>query len=176
MRDIELLNGRFTPEKIQTLASSVFDIDDVDDVFVCGPELMIFMIREELIKLGLPKDKVHFELFVSGLSEENKVRSQQALAKRKEGTEITIMDGGKAFHFVMTKAFDSILDAALAEGADLPFACKGGVCSTCKCQVIEGEVEMKVNYALEQNEVDNNFVLSCQAVPTSEKVVVDFDV
>lgn len=175
-RDIALLNGRFTPEKIKTLASSVFDVDDVDDVFVCGPELMIFMIREELIKLGLPKAKVHFELFVSGLSEADKMHSQEALAKRKEGTEITIMDGGKAFHFVMTKAFDNILDAALAEGADLPFACKGGVCSTCKCQVIEGDVEMKVNYALEQNEVDNNFVLSCQAVPTSEKVVVDFDV
>ena len=71
---------------------------------------------------------------------------------------------------------DTILDGALAAGADLPFACKGGVCSTCKCKIIEGSVEMKVNYALEESEVKNNFVLSCQAVPTSKKVKVDFDV
>jgi len=76
----------------------------------------------------------------------------------------------------MDDDFDTILDGALAAGADLPFACKGGVCSTCKCKVVEGEVIMKVNYALEENEVANNFVLSCQAVPTTDKVVVDFDV
>ncbi len=76
----------------------------------------------------------------------------------------------------MTKAYDNILDAALGAGADLPFACKGGVCSTCKCRVIEGAVEMKINYALDDKEVAQQLVLSCQAVPTTEKVVVDFDV
>ena len=175
-RDIELLNGRFTPEKIQQLAAQVFDVDEVNEVFVCGPEEMIFMIQDELVKLGLPKDRVHFELFVSGLSEEDKKRTEAAMAKRKDGTQITILDGGKEFHFEMTKDYDNILDAALAAGADLPFACKGGVCSTCKCQVKEGEVEMKVNYALEKDEVEKKFILSCQAIPTSETVVVDFDV
>ncbi|MBZ9785879.1 2Fe-2S iron-sulfur cluster binding domain-containing protein [Psychroflexus sp. CAK57W] len=175
-RDIELLNGRFTPEKIQALANSVFDIDDVSDVFVCGPEQMIFMIRDELTNLGLEGNRIHFELFVSGLSEEDKKRTDAALAKRKDGTQITILNGGKEFHFAMTKAYDNILDAALAAGADLPFACKGGVCSTCKCRVMEGHVEMKVNYALEKNEVAQNLVLSCQAVPTTDKVTVDFDV
>lgn len=175
-RDIELLNGRFTPEKIQLLAHTVFDVNEVSDVFVCGPEQMIFMIRDELTALGLENDRIHFELFVSGLSEEDKKRTEEALAKRKEGTQITIMDGGKEFHFAMTKDYDNILDAALAAGADLPFACKGGVCSTCKCRVMEGNVEMKVNYALEKDEVAQNLVLSCQAVPTSEKVTVDFDV
>lgn len=175
-RDIELLNGRFTPEKIQLLANTVFDVDEVSDVFVCGPEQMIFMIRDELTALGLENDRIHYELFVSGLSEEDKKRTEEALAKRKEGTQITIMDGGKEFHFAMTKDYDNILDAALAAGADLPFACKGGVCSTCKCRVMEGNVEMKVNYALEKDEVAQNLVLSCQAVPTSEKVTVDFDV
>ena len=76
----------------------------------------------------------------------------------------------------MTKEFDNILDAALNAGADLPFACKGGVCSTCKCEVKEGEVEMKINYALDEKEVSQNLVLSCQAVPTTDKVIVDFDV
>lgn len=175
-RDIDLLNGRFTPEKIQLLANTVFDIDEVSDVFVCGPEQMIFMIRDELISLGLTKNSIHYELFVSGLTEEDKKRTEQALAKLNEGTQITILDAGKEFHFAMTKDYDNLLDVALAAGADLPFACKGGVCSTCKCRVMEGNVVMKVNYALEKDEVEKNLVLSCQAVPTSEKLIVDFDV
>jgi ring-1,2-phenylacetyl-CoA epoxidase subunit PaaE len=89
---------------------------------------------------------------------------------------VTIIDGGKEFNFTMTEEFDNILDAALNAGVDLPYACKGGVCSTCKCQVVNGEVEMKINYALEEDEVAQNLILSCQAVPTSEKVTVDFDV
>ena len=93
-----------------------------------------------------------------------------------DGTEVTVIDGGKEFHFIMDNDFDNILDGALAAGADLPFACKGGVCSTCKCKVVDGSVQMKVNYALEDKEVAQNYVLSCQAVPTSKKVVVDFDV
>jgi ring-1,2-phenylacetyl-CoA epoxidase subunit PaaE len=76
----------------------------------------------------------------------------------------------------MPQDHDHILDAALGAGADMPFACKGGVCSTCKCQVVAGSVEMKINYALEEKEVAQNFVLSCQSVPTSDKVKVDFDV
>ncbi|GAA0755840.1 2Fe-2S iron-sulfur cluster-binding protein [Psychroflexus lacisalsi] len=175
-RDIELLNGRFTPEKIQLLANSVFDIDQVTDVFICGPEQMIFMIRDEFTALGLNKNQIHYELFVTGISEEDKKRAEAAMAKREDGTEITILDGGKEFHFIMNKDYENILDAALAAGADLPFACKGGVCSTCKCKLMEGDVEMKVNYALEKDEVEQNFVLSCQAIPTSKRVTVDFDV
>lgn len=175
-RDIELFNGRFTPEKMQQLANTILDVEQISECFICGPEEMIFMIREELSKLGLDKDHIHYELFVSGLSEEDQKRTREALAKRKEGTKITILDGGKEFHFDMSKDYDNILDAALGAGADLPFACKGGVCSTCKCLVKEGDVEMKINYALEKDEVEKNFVLSCQAVPTSENVVLDFDV
>jgi len=76
----------------------------------------------------------------------------------------------------MSKDFDNVLDGALSAGADLPFACKGGVCSTCRCKVIEGAVEMKLNYALDESEVKRNYILSCQAVPTSKKLVIDFDV
>ncbi len=175
-RSIELLNGRFTKEKIKVLTSSIIDISTVDECFICGPEAMIFLLRDELEAAGLSKDKIHFELFTTGNSEAEKQRVNKVLEKKVEGTEVTIIDGGKEFHFIMDDDFDNILDGALAAGADLPFACKGGVCSTCKCKVIEGTVEMKVNYALDENEVNKGLVLSCQAVPTSEKVVVDFGV
>ncbi|MCT4628933.1 2Fe-2S iron-sulfur cluster-binding protein [Winogradskyella sp.] len=175
-RDIELFNGRFDDEKMQVLTKTFIDIPDTNEVFLCGPENMVNFVSEYLINSGLPKELVHFELFVKGLSEEDIKRAERLAQQNVEGTEVTIVDGGKDFHFTMTKEYDNILDAALGAGADLPFACKGGVCSTCKCEVKEGTVEMKINYALEEFEVAKNWVLSCQAVPTSDKVVVDFDV
>lgn len=175
-RDIELFNGRFDDQKMQVLTKSFIDVPDTNEVFLCGPEKMVNYVSEYLINAGLPKDLVHFELFVTGLSEEDIKRAERLAKQNVEGTEITIVDGGKEFAFTMTKAYDNILDAALGAGADLPFACKGGVCSTCKCRVIEGSVEMKINYALDDKEVAQKLVLSCQAVPTTGKVVVDFDV
>ncbi len=175
-RDIELFNGRFDDEKMEVLTKTFIDIPDTNEVFLCGPEQMVNYVSDYLIEAGLPKSLVHYELFVTGLSEED-IKRQERLAKQNvEGVEVTIIDGGKEFGFTMTKEYDNILDAALGAGADLPFACKGGVCSTCKCEVVEGEVEMKINYALDDKEVSQNLVLSCQAVPTSNKVVVDFDV
>tara|TARA_R110001632_G_scaffold183829_3_gene303901 strand:- start:6367 stop:7440 length:1074 start_codon:yes stop_codon:yes gene_type:complete len=175
-RDIELLNGRFTSEKLQVLTKTFIDVESTDEVFICGPEEMIFLIRDELVAAGLAKEKIHYELFVTGLSEEDKQRVARLAEQQVEGVEVTIIDGGKEFHFTMTDEYDNILDAALGAGADLPFACKGGVCSTCKCKVEDGSVEMKVNYALDDSEVAQNFVLSCQSVPTSENVKVNFDV
>ena len=173
-RSIELLNGRFTKEKLQILTDKIIDVPSVDECFICGPEEMIFLIKDELMAAGLSKDKIHFELFNTGNSEADKARVNKILEKKVEGTDVTIIDGGKEFHFIMEDDYDNILDGALAAGADLPFACKGGVCSTCRCKVIEGTVEMKVNYALDENEVAKNYILSCQAVPTSQKIVVDF--
>jgi len=175
-RDIDLFNGRFDDDKMKTLTKVFIDIPDTSEVFLCGPEKMVNYVSNYLIEAGLPKELVHFELFVTGLTEDD-IKRQERLAKQNvEGVEVTIIDGGKEFLFTMTKNFDNILDAALNAGADLPFACKGGVCSTCKCKVKDGDVEMKINYALEESEVDQNLVLSCQAVPTTDKVVVDFDV
>lgn len=172
----ELFNGRFTKEKLQVLTEKIINIPAINECFICGPEDMIFLVRDELTAAGLPKDKIHYELFTTGLTEEDKQRINKIVEKKVEGTEVTIVDGGKEFHFVMGEDFDNILDGALAAGADLPFACKGGVCSTCRCQVLEGTVEMKLNYSLEEEELAKNYVLSCQAVPTSKKVVVDFGV
>ncbi|MBW1295338.1 1,2-phenylacetyl-CoA epoxidase subunit PaaE [Aquimarina litoralis] len=175
-RDIPLLNGRFTEEKIEELTSKVFDVNSIDDCFICGPEEMIFLIRDGLVKAGLSKEKIHYELFFSGTTEGDQKKVAKVLEQKFDGTEVTIIDGGKEFHFAMDDDHDNILDGAIAAGADLPFACKGGVCSTCKCKVVDGAVEMKINYALEEDEVAKGLVLSCQAVPTTEKVVVDFDV
>lgn len=173
-RSIELLNGRFTKEKLQILTDKIIDIPSTDDCFICGPEQMIYLLRDELTAAGLPKEKIHFELFNTGMSEEDKQRISKIVEKKVEGTKITIIDGGKEFHFIMDEGFDNILDSAIAAGADLPFACKGGVCSTCRCKILEGTAEMKVNYALDASEVAKNYTLSCQAVPTSKKIVVDF--
>jgi len=175
-RDIELFNGRFDDEKMNILTSTFIDIPDTNEVFLCGPEKMVNYVSEYLINAGLPKELVHYELFVTGLSEEDIKRAERLAQQNVEGTEVTIVDGGKEFLFTMTKEYDNILDAALAAGADLPFACKGGVCSTCKCEVKQGKVEMKINYALDEKEVSQNLVLSCQAVPLTDNVVVDFDV
>jgi ring-1,2-phenylacetyl-CoA epoxidase subunit PaaE len=170
----ELFNGRFTKEKIQVLTEKIIDIPATNECFICGPEDMIFLLRDELIAAGLPKEHIHYELFNTGISEEDKQRISKIVDKKVDGTEVTIIDGGKEFHFVMGDDFDNILDGAIAAGADLPYACKGGVCSTCRCKVVDGSVEMKLNYSLEEDELAKNYVLSCQAVPTSKKVVVDF--
>lgn len=176
LRDIELLNGRFTEEKIDELTQTVLQVSTIDEAFLCGPEEMVRMIRENLKAKGLAKENIHSELFVSGLTPEDIERMKRLQEQKIDGVNVTIRDGGRDFNFVMTKDYDNILDAALGAGADLPFACKGGVCSTCKCQVESGEVEMKINYALEEDEVAKNYVLSCQAVPLSKDVVVNFDV
>ncbi|WP_432412742.1 2Fe-2S iron-sulfur cluster-binding protein [Rasiella sp. SM2506] len=175
-RDIDLFNGRFDDDKMQVLTKTFIDIPDTNEVFLCGPEKMVNYVSDYLVNKGLPKENVHFELFVTGLSDEDIARQERLAKQNVEGTEVIIVDGGKEFVFTMTKEYDNILDAALGAGADLPFACKGGVCSTCKCEVLDGAVEMKVNYALSDKEVSQNLVLSCQAVPTTDKVKVDFDV
>ncbi len=175
-RDIDFLNGRFDKEKMGILTQTFIDIEDTDHCFLCGPKDMIFLVRDELMEAGMPKERIHYELFFSGEPSASDRRVSESLENVADGTEVTIIDGGKEFHFIMNEGYESLLDSALAEGADLPFACKGGVCSTCKCKVLVGEVKMKLNYALEQDELDQNFVLSCQAVPVTDKIVVDFDV
>jgi ring-1,2-phenylacetyl-CoA epoxidase subunit PaaE len=174
-RDIQFLNGRFDEEKLDLLTSQFVNVKETNDCFICGPQEMVFLIRDYFEKKGLKKENIHYELFFTG-NQKNDKRIAKILEQKKEGTNVTILDGGKEFHFIMEKEYDNILDGALAAGADLPYACKGGVCSTCKCKVIDGKVEMKVNYALDDKEVAQNFVLSCQAVPLTENVVVDFDV
>lgn len=175
-REVELFNGRIDAEKLRQLSKNLIDPDAVDHCFICGPEAMTFEIRDELVELGLAKNKIHYELFVTNLSEEDKKRAAAALESKFDGTKVTVIEGGTELKFVMSDDYDNVLEAALAAGADVPFACKDGMCSTCKCRVEEGTVVMKKNFALEKDELDKHYVLSCQSVPTTESLVVNYDI
>ena len=117
-RDIPFLNGRFDKEKLAVLTKTFIDVEDTNHAFICGPQDMIFLIRDELQTAGLDKEKIHYELFFSGSSEEENKHIAEVLEEKAEGTEVTIIDGGKEFHFIMDDDFDNILDGALAAGAD----------------------------------------------------------
>ena len=167
--------GRINAEKCGQL-TRLIDISKVDEFFICGPEEMIFCVRDFLEQKGIDKRKIHFELFTTPLRKGAGYRPQAAREGNKETSNITVKLDGRSFDFSLDYDSNNILDAALAEGADLPYACKGGVCTTCRAKLIEGKVEMEVNYGLEPDEVEAGFILTCQSHPRSEKVMVDFDV
>lgn len=173
----DLNNGRIDTEKCDTLCQTLISLEDVDKVFICGPEQMILSVRDYFLDKGMDKGDVKFELFTSAASvKQNKTAVATEEVDDSDLCDITIKVDDRTVDFKLSKDGFTILDAALAKGADLPYACKGGVCCTCKCKVVEGEVEMEVNYALEDEEVAQGYVLSCQAHPKTQKVVVDFDV
>jgi len=173
-RNLPLLDGRLTEEKLTEIFTHIIKPEEVDHVFSCGPEQMIFMVRDFLQDKNVDEKKIHFELFnTSGKGDAPEKDYSKELAGLV--SEVTILEGGKTFNFQIEQGSNNILDAALLAGADLPFACKGGVCCTCRAKLVEGDAEMKVNYALEKEEVDEGFILTCQAIPKSEKVIVDFD-
>ncbi len=167
--------GRINTEKCEQL-TKVISLDVVDEFFICGPEQMIFCVRDFLQAKGIDKRKIHFELFTTPLRKASSYKPQAASEGNKQSSNITIKLDGRSFEFNLDYDSNNILDAALAEGADLPYACKGGVCTTCRAKLIEGQIEMEVNYGLEPDEVEAGFILTCQSHPRSEKVVVDFDV
>lgn len=173
-REIPLFNGRINTEKLDQIFGKLVKLEELDDTFLCGPENMIFLVRDYLKEKGIDEKNIHFELFSSGISEEAKKRNEAA-KKTGKVCDVTIKEGGKTFNFKLPFGGNNILDAAIANAADLPFACKGGVCCTCKAKLVEGEVDMLVNYALEPDEVEDGFILTCQSMPQSEKVIVDFD-
>ncbi len=165
--------GRIDTEKCRRLAALI-DLPSVDEFFICGPEKMIFSTREFLEARGIDKKKIHFELFATPTEKKTKIYIPKK-SPEDHGSEITVKMDGRSFTFTLDYNSNSILDASLAQGADLPFACKGGVCCSCKAKLLEGDVEMEVNYGLEQDEVKAGFILTCQSHPRSKKVVVDFD-
>ncbi|WP_421751299.1 1,2-phenylacetyl-CoA epoxidase subunit PaaE [Croceimicrobium sp.] len=172
----DYLKGRIDALKCKVFAERFFDISEVDGYFLCGPEAMINGVSEELQSLGADKSRIHYELFntpAQSLAGKTKVSSQQNGAKLD--SKITVILDGDETHFDLNSDGDCILDAALDAGADVPYACKGAVCCTCRAKVIEGEVEMEMNYALEDDEVEDGYVLTCQSHPRTEKVVVSFD-
>lgn len=175
--DAPLFNGRITADKCKEMCDKLIDITRVDETFICGPEEMILSVRQQLIDLGMDSSNVHMELFTS--PDQPKASHEKWAKEHAEDdgktSKVSITLDGTTFDLDLPYNGDTILDAALKVGADLPFACKGGVCCTCRARITEGEVEMEVNYALEPDEVKNGYVLTCQSHPRSERVVVDFD-
>lgn len=174
-QDIDLFTGRVDADKCKALFEHWIDIESVDTSFICGPEPMMLGIAAALREHGLTGDQIKFELFASAQPGRLNRRATSASgAAAAKSTEATIKMDGAARSFTMDKD-QSVLDAALENALDAPYACKAGVCSTCKCKVLEGEVEMLANHALEDYEVAQGYVLSCQSYPVTDRVVVDFD-
>ena len=177
LMDVPMFNGRIDAEKCEALSLKLIDLRKTDEVFICGPESMILSVRQKLLDLGMPQSAIHLELFTS--PDQPQTHHQQWKEAHTDDAGpvslVSITLDGVTFDMKLPYSGDNILDAALKHGADLPYACKGGVCSTCRAKVIEGEVEMEVNYALEPDEVAKGYVLTCQSHPKTERVVVDFD-
>ncbi|MEP3688254.1 MAG: 2Fe-2S iron-sulfur cluster-binding protein [Sulfitobacter dubius] len=173
-QDMELFEGRIDQAKCDALFKHWIQIDTIDTAFICGPEPMMLAIAEALKTNGLTDEQIKFELF----SESQQGRlAKQEMAKRSEGqsgTEITVIIDGARRSFTMQKG-QSVLEAALENGQEAPFSCKAGVCSTCMGKVLEGEVEMISNHALEDYEVERGYVLTCQSYPLSDTLTIDYD-
>ena len=176
-QDVDLLHGRLDSERIERFAETgLFEADAVANVFLCGPGDMIETSRATLEKLGVPAERIRFELFTPAEgSPPPKPKSKEAQEAAEKGVAIeTVLDGASRA-FVMGAQDENVVDAAHRHGIELPFSCKGGMCCTCRCRLKEGEVEMAANYSLEPWELEAGFVLACQSRPLTDKVVLDFD-
>lgn len=171
LNDSDIFNGRIDADKLQQLFQANLISTEADHCFACGPEEMMAAVETVLPTWGIQRSKIHTERFNTGTAP--RATAQQMESRSEERVNI-ILDGRELIVEV-SKQDDSILDAALRAGADLPYACKGGVCATCKCKVLEGQVEMAVNYSLEEDEIQKGYVLSCQARPTTANVRLSFD-
>ncbi len=169
-----LHSGRINAEKCKILGRINPLFLNADSYYICGPIQMVEELSTYLEANGVDKSNIYFELFgiPTPLANSNKRKVSEHAVKSR--VKITLSGLETCIDFGEND--DNILDAALAQGMDLPYACKGGVCSTCKAKVVSGEVEMAVNYALEPDEIENNIVLTCQCIPTTENVEIDFDI
>ncbi|PTQ70693.1 1,2-phenylacetyl-CoA epoxidase subunit PaaE [Celeribacter persicus] len=175
-QDIDLFTGRIDAQKMEQLFRLWIDAETVDAAFICGPEPMMLTIADSLRQHGLSYDQIRFELFASSQPGRAKQRAVSRESAEAAGTcEVSVTLDGTTRSFAMPKDGTPILDAALQNAMDAPYSCKAGVCSTCKAKVLEGEVEMEVNHALEDYEVRAGYVLSCQCIPISDKVVLSYD-
>jgi ring-1,2-phenylacetyl-CoA epoxidase subunit PaaE len=172
-REAELFTGRLDRTKLSQLLPRLLDPTAIDHWWLCGPYEMVTDARELLVELGVPRDRVHLELFFVDEEPPKPVRREDTDADG-DGSDVTVMLDGRSTPIAIP--YDvTILDGAQRMRPDLPFACKGGVCGTCRALVVGGEVDMRRNFALEDDEVDAGFVLTCQTFPVSEEVTVDYD-
>jgi len=178
-QDAAVLHGRINNRKGGELQRKhLITIREFDEYFLCGPEGMISEVSRGLRAEGVAEERIHYELFFANAEDAQQVIQKHAeRAERFAGRQstVTVTLDGRSSSFELTADGENILDAAMEAGVDVPFSCKGGVCATCKAKLVEGEVDMDLNHALSAEEVAAGFVLTCQAHPLSERVVVDFD-
>ena len=181
-QEVALFHGRIDAERLDVFLEQLVPPSDVDEWFLCGPRGLIDTVRAELVRRSVDPAHIHTELFHTESIEKAREREasdsnrQRELASDGGATaEVTVILDGRRSTFTMGRLGEPVLDAALLVRSDAPYACKGGVCGTCRAQLVEGSVAMEQCYALEQSEIDAGFVLACQSHPTSERVVLDFD-
>lgn len=174
-QDVDLYNGRIDADKCGQLFSRWIDVKSLEAAFICGPHAMTETVRDQLKANGMPPERIHFELFAAAGSAQKREAREAAAQVDTASSRITVISDGRELAFDLPRNTVSVLDAGNAQGAELPYSCKAGVCSTCKCKVVSGEVEMDSNFALEDYEVAAGYVLSCQSFPVSDNVVLDFD-
>ncbi len=175
-QDIDLFTGRIDAEKCAALFKHWIDIKSITTAFICGPEPMMLTIASSLRDHGLRDDQIKFELFASSQPGRARRRVETgAGADQGEMCEATVTLDGTTRTFKFLKRGVALLDAAIENAMDVPYACKGGVCSTCRAKIIEGEAEMEINHALEDYEVRQGYVLTCQCFPLSDRIVVSYD-
>ena len=177
-QEVDLLQGRIDGAKVRALIAALLPAASMDEVFICGPEAMIAATEEALLGAGVPASRVYAERFTSGPAMAAKVQADTDAAHEHQPAArdiaLTVVLDGKQ-HELQIGAEEHVLDAALNAGLDLPFSCKAGVCCTCRARVLSGEVVMDRNFTLEPAEMDQGFVLTCQARPTTAKLMVSFD-
>ncbi len=173
-QDIELMHGRIDRAKADALLAHWLPLADIDTAFVCGPEGMMEAVIGALKARGLPDAKIKVERFAASIPRHTHVAH---VAPEPGHTEcaVTVTIDGATRTFMLEKSKENILEAGLRNGIELPYSCKGGVCSTCRCRLTEGEVDMDVNFALEDYEVARGFILSCQSYPVTDRVSITFD-
>ena len=172
-QDIPILYGRLDGEKVRVLLRSLVPAASIDHVFICGPTGMSEDIEATCRDIGVPADRIHIERFVSGLGGKPRPKAVVPASAPPKAFASLVIDGKR--REVPVAEGEAILDAALRAGLDLPFACKGGMCSTCRAKLVEGEAKMDVNYSLEPWELEKGFILTCQAKPVTKRIVVDYD-
>ncbi len=172
-QEFDIASGRLDADKVAELYRHFCSGVDVDAAWVCGPDTMIEAVTDALVGLGVPSERVHAERFGAP----RKPRDRQALQPdaQPDTAEVTIIMDGHRKTFSLPRSATNIVDGAAEQGVELPYSCKGGVCATCRTHVREGQVEMGTNYGLEPWEVEQGYVLACQSVPVSDRVVLDYD-
>ncbi|HEX4884385.1 MAG TPA: 1,2-phenylacetyl-CoA epoxidase subunit PaaE [Casimicrobiaceae bacterium] len=173
-QDIDLLHGRIDGERASALLDHWAPLADVDVVFLCGPDAMMRSVHDMLVARGYPAERIRIERFATSIPRHEHRPAPVAAGSAAE-TEVTVILDGATRTFTLDRTKESILEGGLRHGIEMPYSCKGGVCSTCRCRLVEGEADMDVNFALEDYEVARGFILACQSYPATDRVTVNFD-